>query len=158
MENNRKEKQKKKPSNKAEIFLIPVLQVRETKNQGDTYEQKIVQEVITQWVYNKLGTETWPVWERWAHWAKNQVHQLKQKKKQKNETKRSKMHMNSIWFNCSTTDTYIQCIRPKNFNAQWSPCKRKTKELLAPTTVKVTGVFLADNYFKRTLQGSQAKT
>ena len=48
MENNRKEKQKKKQSNKAEIFLIPVLQVRETKNQGDTYEQKIVQEVITQ--------------------------------------------------------------------------------------------------------------
>ena len=149
MENNRKEKKTPK-SNKAETFLIPVLQVGEIKNQGDAHEQKIAQEVITQWVYNKLGTETRPVWERWAHWAKNWVHQLKQKKKQKNETKSSKMHMISIWFNHSMTDTYIQCIRPKNFNAQWSPCKCKTKELLAPTTVKVTQVFLADNYFKRT--------
>ena len=113
MENNRKEKKNPK-SNKAETFLIPVLQVGEIKNQGDAHEQKIAQEVITQWVYNKLGTETRPVWERWAHWAKNWVLQLKQKKKQKNETKRSKMHMISIWFNCSLTDTYIQCIRPKN--------------------------------------------
>ena len=35
-------------SNKAETFLIPVLQVGEIKNQGDAHEQKIAQEVITQ--------------------------------------------------------------------------------------------------------------